>query len=510
VTSCRSLPLLLALTLGAVQACAACDSDASFATAGAAAFTSPAGGSSAIGTDLRSLGAAGELVAGTADDGSSVPRATLWALDASGNCLAARVWPSLGVGNVDDEWAGLALAPGGAQAYAVGYGVDASGNTALALARFNVPALTLDNSFGSFGWLTMATGVKASGVGVDSAGRILVCEAGRVRRFLGSGLPDLSYGSSGAFLFDAGALPQDLTLDASDNVWLSGAVANGVAFWKLKPNASLDSSFGGAGKVSASTGTLVNALSAVVLDGAGVAAAGSSFDPLGGNSQALLWRVTASGAGAAGFATAGLLRTPLQSGNFPQAGEGLQALADGTWTMVGQTPSGVFFYPAVWRVLSNGSLDGSFASSGLHTIGSTLGSMARLRPGLSQDSFATGNLGNSMALWRLSGCDGAAGAATTPVLPAGASAQHPVAYPQPARGALTIAFSLPEAGEATLEDYDERGLRLGSWTQSFDAGAALMRLDVSGYAPGVYLYRILLDLPSGPQSLGPAKFAVKP
>jgi hypothetical protein len=75
-------------------------------------------------------------------------------------------------------------------------------------------------------------------------------------------------------------------------------------------------------------------------------------------------------------------------------------------------------------------------------------------------------------------------------LPAAELALHPIA-PQPARGALRLRFTLPDASAATLAVYDAAGRRV--WSRDVGAlGAGVHSLSVDGSTlrPGLYLVRL--------------------
>jgi hypothetical protein len=63
-------------------------------------------------------------------------------------------------------------------------------------------------------------------------------------------------------------------------------------------------------------------------------------------------------------------------------------------------------------------------------------------------------------------------------------------FPNPARAATTVAFSVPAACEAALAFYDLAGRRVASRTVSAKAGANDVAVDVSALPPGVYTYRL--------------------
>jgi hypothetical protein len=76
---------------------------------------------------------------------------------------------------------------------------------------------------------------------------------------------------------------------------------------------------------------------------------------------------------------------------------------------------------------------------------------------------------------------------------AGAKASFALAQnaPNPARGATTIAFSVPTACDATITVYDLAGRKVAvPFAGTAKAGANELSVDVSALAPGVYTYRL--------------------
>jgi len=107
-----------------------------------------------------------------------------------------------------------------------------------------------------------------------------------------------------------------------------------------------------------------------------------------------------------------------------------------------------------------------------------------------------------MAVYRFASCGSA-----SVIVPVGTAAAQSTSFPSPARDHVTFAFQLEQAADVRLEIYDERGMRLSSESRPFVAGAANWRVDVSGYAAGVYLYRLV---PSSGTAAAVSKFVVRP
>ena len=64
-------------------------------------------------------------------------------------------------------------------------------------------------------------------------------------------------------------------------------------------------------------------------------------------------------------------------------------------------------------------------------------------------------------------------------------------YPNPFNPVTAIRFALPQPGDIALELFDVTGRRLATIAEGrFDAGEHEVRWDGSGFASGVYLYRL--------------------
>ncbi|HYE95232.1 MAG TPA: T9SS type A sorting domain-containing protein [Rubricoccaceae bacterium] len=63
-------------------------------------------------------------------------------------------------------------------------------------------------------------------------------------------------------------------------------------------------------------------------------------------------------------------------------------------------------------------------------------------------------------------------------------------YPNPFAEAVTLTLSLPMALALHIEVFDVQGRRLHQESQALAAGQRVLRLDGSGWAPGVYLVRV--------------------
>jgi hypothetical protein len=364
----------------------------------------------------------------------------------------------------------------------------------------------LDPAFGSSGLLTFAASSGATGVAVDPSGRIYAACGGAVLAFTSAGSVDGGFHGGVPALFDASGQAQDLQLDGSGRLILAGASGSSAAVWRMLSSGSLDGGFGSGGKVSVSA---LIAAQFIALDqdaSGGLLACG--YGTNGTQSRWLALRLDGSGAAAAGFGAAGLASgATVGSLGAPQSAAGGFLNADGSLLLAGQSPSGFLPDAAWWSLGFTGALNGAYGSGGQRSWGSPPGLACRPRTAASL-SRATGYLGGNAAFWGFgNACGGATAGGSPGGLGSGSAQSQAIAYPVPAKDHITFAMTLAQDADVKLEVYDERGQRLSSGSKPFSAGTVLWPFDLSGYAPGVYLYRLAPS--AGPvPPLG--KFVVQP
>jgi 2-methylisocitrate lyase-like PEP mutase family enzyme len=68
-------------------------------------------------------------------------------------------------------------------------------------------------------------------------------------------------------------------------------------------------------------------------------------------------------------------------------------------------------------------------------------------------------------------------------------------YPNPFNPSTTIRFSMPSAGNASLDIYDILGRRVATLfsNREFSAGTQLVEFNATELSSGVYLYRLATD-----------------
>lgn len=495
-----TLSLALAGPLHAV-----CGLDTAFGGAGLRTYSSPSGGTEAIGRDLLVLSDGRVLVAGWGTTVGGDRDAAWWAMDSSGNLSASAAYNGLAGSGQEEEYNAAAQAPGGGPVYLAGSAIDSFGNTCGVLTRLNFPALTLDTAFGAAwgaaGSVSLPSGVAATSV-VTDIGWVFTLHGNKIFSWTISG-PSAGTTNPLGFQFDPSGTGHDMRLDHGHRLVISGAVPGGVALWRLLGNGALDGSFNGSGKTSVAVATVSDLSSVTVEADDSLLATGFAYEPVSFKSRWIAYRVGADGIGKAGFGSSGLAQGTDQTNLASlESADGALVNADGTLLLTGKTPSGFLELAAFWRLLGGGGLDSS-SGSAQQSVAGQPGILSRPREAGAY-AYATGYYGSGMALWRLAACGSGPGSVN---VPAGTLADRPTAFPSPAKDHVTFAFQLAQVCDVRLEVYDERGVRLSSESRPFSAGPANWRLDTSAYAPGVYLYRLK---PSAGTALQVSKFVVRP
>jgi hypothetical protein len=109
-------------------------------------------------------------------------------------------------------------------------------------------------------------------------------------------------------------------------------------------------------------------------------------------------------------------------------------------------------------------------------------------------------------------CTGTLTASST-VAPSVAAAAAPgtsISYPSPASGSsVSFGFGMSQAGSATLKVLNSAGMLVSQNSQAFGAGPAVLPLDISAYAQGVYYYEVQISYSDGSsQNLALSTFVV--
>jgi len=328
----------------------------------------------------------------------------------------SRAWAgSVPAGSPDPNFGtnGVASDPATGDAIAAGALVDSTGGLVTAgtsrqggqsvvvLARFSSTG-KLDPSFGqsgtSAGGLPGAPNASASAValvpaGPMGAGDIVVAGSSTtsaggsemvIARYTSSGVLDSSFGSSGVVTTAAGSgAGEDDGFDAvavqpDGSVVAAGFSRGGNA---LEPSdlalvvaryssaGQLDMSFGQGGIATADLGASVNPAAGVIIASDGsIFVSGSGEDPSSGQSDVTLVRFTGAGALDKSFGQSGIVHTPAPAGGSAHGGgEALEP--DGSVLVAAGFAGGTTSQAVVIRYAPSGTLDSSFAKSGILATG---------------------------------------------------------------------------------------------------------------------------------------------
>jgi uncharacterized delta-60 repeat protein len=302
---------------------------------------------------------------------------------------------------------------------------NAAAGTELALWRY-LPTGTLDTTFNTTGHLSTGSPGAAGAAGaaevetpvdlqIDSAGKYVVLGTSKnaaggielaVWRYNSDGTPDATFGTSGIFhkstpgitgrnpAASVNDLPKAMIIDSEGNIIITGTsqnAGNGYEFFvaRLTPLGVLDSSFGTTGVYHYGTTGVAGAINAaendigygiqIASNGNYVIAGTSAYS--GGGTELTLWKVSRTGLtldtsfGNSGTVTYGTTGVALGTGaNLSDVGRTLQIDASDSIIIAGasQNPTGGTEM-AMWRYLSNGTLDTSFSTTGALHFNSTQG-----------------------------------------------------------------------------------------------------------------------------------------
>jgi len=254
-------------------------------------------------------------------------------------------------------------------------GNSASGSKdCLAVARYNSDG-SLDTGFGGTGKVVTSFGAQNSEAWAVAADGTDIIVAGTYRdgdrfyfglaRFKANGTFDVSFGGTGKVVTAVGSradLGFAMVLDGTD-VIVAGATATGASFdcavVRYNRDGSLDTGFGGTGKVVTSVSAAFDYATAMVLDGTDIVIAGHAQN--GSQYDFMVVRYNADGSLDTGLGGTGKVTFGMGAGDdFAYS-----VMIDGTDIIVtGDASNGSGQNFAVARLNSNGTLDSSLGGTG--------------------------------------------------------------------------------------------------------------------------------------------------
>jgi uncharacterized delta-60 repeat protein len=287
--------------------------------------------------------------------------------------------------NGNTDWAQALAIQSDGKIVAAGWLYNAAGTTDFALARYNANG-TLDGSFGSGGKVTTdfnGGNDTANALAIQSDGKIVVAGSGStgaaerpdfaLARYNANGTLDGSFGSGGKVTTDfngridgafALAIQSDGKLVAAGFADNAAGTSSDSALARYNANGTLDGSFGSGGKVTTDFNGKDDSANALgIQSDSKIVAGGSASNAAGTFTVFALARYNANGTLDASFGSGGKVTTAF-TGHFDVA-LALAIQSDSKLVAAGLAANAeVTTDFALARYNANGTLDGSFGSSG--------------------------------------------------------------------------------------------------------------------------------------------------
>jgi uncharacterized delta-60 repeat protein len=255
------------------------------------------------------------------------------------------------------------------------FGITLAGVLALIVLSTNGQAApgNLDLAFGGTGKVTTGSGF-GNGLVVQSDGKIVVAgnsgsESGGpdfgLVRFNTDGSLDITFGGTGKVTTDFGKneYGESVAVQSDGKILVAGVSQKGAntsfAIGRYLADGSLDTSFGGTGKVTTDFGSLINYANSVIVqsDGKIIVAGYSGNDP---HYDFALVRYNTDGSLDASFGGTGKVKTTIGSNAI---GESVAVQSDGKIVVAGYADIGGSIDFALVRYLTDGSLDTSLGGT---------------------------------------------------------------------------------------------------------------------------------------------------
>ncbi|MEP6466778.1 MAG: T9SS type A sorting domain-containing protein [Parafilimonas sp.] len=241
----------------------------------------------------------------------------------------------------------------------------------VSIARFNADG-TPDLSFGQNGKVLSSLGDRATAIGLQQDGKILITGAHKgmalIMRFLENGMPDITFGTNGVVenFFGSGTCVGNTIAVQPDGKIVIGGQANQLLFFgRYNTDGNLDESFGSSGKILYDFGTGTDAISDLVLQTDGkIVAVGSSNSYYNDTANSIILRCLPDGSLDKNFGNSGLNNINLGTSRV----RSLVLQQDGKIVIGGSgsvnADIGGFL---VGRYTTNGMPDSAFGNNGFQT-----------------------------------------------------------------------------------------------------------------------------------------------
>lgn len=250
-------------------------------------------------------------------------------------------------------------------------GLAIQSQTNFLLARYTTAGV-LDTTFNTTGYLTysIGTGATATGVGVQSAGNIIVAGSSvnggtpsfTLLRFTSSGSLDTTFGSSGITITQIGAINilNAITIQSDDKIVAIGSVDDNLTIVRYNANGSIDTGFGTSGIFQPNIDASVKGYD-VALDSSGniiISASIVQSEIL----KSMVIRLTSSGALDTTFNTTGYVITAIVYGSENYS---VAVQSDNKIIASGYTKGPLSNQLSIARYTTSGVLDATYGTSGV-------------------------------------------------------------------------------------------------------------------------------------------------
>lgn len=222
----------------------------------------------------------------------------------------------------------------------------------------------LDSSFGTGGFFSSNALGSADGIAIQSDGKILVIGRASfdfgVLRLLPNGNLDAEFGVGGKVVTDVGGndKPKAIAVDGAGRIVVVGeSLAGNIGVVRYLQDGALDLTFGQMGKVRVPG---VSAQAVALGDDGELTVAG--YVSNGSDVDFLIARFLENGAPDPSFGSGG--RALVQFGNNSEFAYRIALLPDGRILVTGETFVGSGYVFAMARLMSDGTMDGTFGSGG--------------------------------------------------------------------------------------------------------------------------------------------------
>ena len=257
------------------------------------------------------------------------------------------------VGNSHDLATSVAIQADGKIVVAGGTG------SSLAVVRYN-PNGTLDTSFNGTGKVITSASSGAGDLAIQSDGKIVVAGGNALIRYNTNGSLDTSFNGTGIVITQSSGIASSVAIQSDGKIVAAGGSQNSFAVVRYNTDGLLDTSFNGTGIVTTPVGNSGSGAEELAIQPDGkIVAAGYA---VGANLDFAFVRYNPNGSLDTTFGGTGKVVTPV--GDSVDYANSLAIQADGKIVAAGYSSNNSGSDFAVARLNPNGSLDTSFGGTG--------------------------------------------------------------------------------------------------------------------------------------------------